>query len=197
MEETSGMALRVSRQCTCARNVSSRQTTHLIDPASRTGFSCLGAVDAPSAQEAGFIQVIEHFSSYLTGLYFEFSAVQSALWFHFLAGWADFRSKNILVSEPSLTDLEEKYLLQAYRSTFISGGAGKFKKRLETEVSTKYNITPSALLSVPSESATGVNRAGVALISWVMWQFASMCGCRFGVATANGTVAINLALIAA
>ena len=66
-------------------------------------------------------------------------------------------SRKILVSEPSLGDLEEKYLLQAYRSTFISGGAGNFKGRLEKE-------------------------------------FAAMCGCEYGVAVANGTLAINLAL---
>ena len=66
-------------------------------------------------------------------------------------------SRMILVSEPSLTDLEEKYLLQAYRSTFISGGAGSYKARLEKE-------------------------------------FAAMCGCEYGVAAANGTIAINLAL---
>lgn len=53
--------------------------------------------------------------------------------------WATSRtpppSGKILVSEPDLSDLEERYLLEAYRSTFISGGAGNFKKRLETEFS--------------------------------------------------------------
>mmetsp|Transcript_29510 Transcript_29510/g.57762 ORF Transcript_29510/g.57762 Transcript_29510/m.57762 type:complete len:414 (+) Transcript_29510:43-1284(+) len=63
----------------------------------------------------------------------------------------------LLVSEPSLTALEEKYLRHAYKSTFISGGAGSYKARLEKE-------------------------------------FAAMCGCTYGVATANGTVALNLAM---
>jgi perosamine synthetase len=67
--------------------------------------------------------------------------------------------KKILVCEPSLTSLEERYLRQAFRSTFISGGAGSFKDRLEKE-------------------------------------FAALCGCSCGVSTANGTVAINLALLA-
>ena len=64
------------------------------------------------------------------------------------------------MSEPSLTELEEKYLGQAFRSTFISGGAGKFKERLEKD-------------------------------------FSALCGCSHGIATANGTVAIDLALTAA
>ncbi len=70
------------------------------------------------------------------------------------------KPRKILVCEPSLTSLEEKYLRQAFRSTFISGGAGSFKDRLEKE-------------------------------------FAALCGCSYGVATANGTVAINLGLIGA
>ena len=38
-----------------------------------------------------------------------------------------------LVAEPSLSDLEEQYLRTAFRSTFISGGAGSYKDRLEKE----------------------------------------------------------------
>ena len=86
------------------------------------------------------------------------------------AGWAAWqllvqvrkpvRKRRILVAEPSLTALEEKYLIRAYRSTFISGGAGSYKDRLEKE-------------------------------------FAAMCGCKYGVAVCNGTVAIDLLLLAA
>jgi dTDP-4-amino-4,6-dideoxygalactose transaminase len=86
------------------------------------------------------------------------------------AGWAAWRllaraqtpdrKRRILVAEPSLTDLEEQYLIRAYRSTFISGGAGSYKDRLEKE-------------------------------------FAAMCGCKYGVAVSNGTVAIDLLLLAA
>mmetsp|Transcript_98988 Transcript_98988/g.159615 ORF Transcript_98988/g.159615 Transcript_98988/m.159615 type:complete len:458 (+) Transcript_98988:1-1374(+) len=85
------------------------------------------------------------------------------------AGWAAWHlltreetqtsRRRILVAEPSLTSLEEKYLIRAYRSTFISGGAGSYKDRLEKE-------------------------------------FAAMCGCKYGVAVCNGTVAIDLVLVA-
>ena len=86
------------------------------------------------------------------------------------AGWAAWRlfcretppkrRRRILVAEPSLTSLEEEYLLRAYRSTFISGGAGSYKDRLEKE-------------------------------------FAATCACKYGVAVCNGTVAIDLVLLAA
>lgn len=88
-----------------------------------------------------------------------FASAAAALIYLWQNGRKTKRLKKILVCEPSLTSLEEKYLRQAFRSTFISGGAGSFKDRLEKE-------------------------------------FAALCGCSCGVATANGTVAINLALIA-
>ena len=82
------------------------------------------------------------------------------LWHLFLRQRRIKGRRKILVAEPSLTELEEKYLIRAYRSTFISGGAGSFKDRLEKE-------------------------------------FAAMCGCKYGVAVCNGTVAIDLVLLAA
>ena len=59
------------------------------------------------------------------------------------------------VAEPSLTDLEESYLIEAFRSTFISGSMGPFIDRFES-------------------------------------TFAPLAGCKYGVALANGTVAIHL-----
>ena len=43
----------------------------------------------------------------------------------------------LMVAEPSFTQLEEDYLLEAWRSTYISGTAGHHIQRLESEFSTK------------------------------------------------------------
>jgi perosamine synthetase len=67
------------------------------------------------------------------------------------------QSTMLTVAEPSFTQLEEDYLLEAWRSTYVSGAAGFHIKRLETEFSSK------------------------------------IAGCKYGVACANGTVAIHLA----
>ena len=73
---------------------------------------------------------------------------------------AEKKKTRFYCSNPSLTEKEEKAVLEAFRTGFISGSAGSYITEFET-------------------------------------KFSALVGAKHGAACANGTVAIDLALLAA
>ena len=123
------------------------------------------------------------------------------------AGWAVwrlliprkkvFRARRILVAEPSLTDLEEKYLIRAYRSDPSANLSAARSASVRAALRTRAHVHACMHVSVCVHRSTFISGGAGSFKDRLEKEFAAMCGCKFGVAVCNGTVAIDLVLLAA
>ena len=123
------------------------------------------------------------------------------------AGWAVwrlliprkkvFRARRILVAEPSLTDLEEKYLIRAYRSDPSANLCAARSASVRAALRTRAHVHACMHVSVCVHRSTFISGGAGSFKDRLEKEFAAMCGCKFGVAVCNGTVAIDLVLLAA